>query len=204
MIPTSGQVFLDGRDISGVNLEALRRNVTIIPQQPELMSGTLRQNLDPFEEHDDATLNDCLRSAGLYSLQSESDSDRITLDTVVASGGSNFSLGQRQIIALARAMARRSKLYILDEATASVDYKTDAAIQEAIATEFNDKTLIVVAHRLQTIMGADRILVLDAGKLAEFDTPKALLAKGGIFKTLVDGSGDKELLYQMANATPVR
>lgn len=88
---------------------------------------------------------------------------------------------------------------IVDEATASVDYKTDAAIQEAIATEFNDMTLIIVAHRLQTIMNADKILVLDAGRVVEFDTPQALLAKDGSrFKALVDGSGDRDALYELA------
>lgn len=198
MIPTTGRVFLDGQDISQVNLDALRNNITIIPQQPELMSGTLRQNLDPFDEHDDATLNACLRSAGLFNLQNDDDEDKIGLDSAVASGGTNFSLGQRQIIALARAMVRRSKVYLLDEATASVDYKTDTAIQEVIATEFDDMTLIIVAHRLQTIMTADKILVLDAGKVVEFDSPAALLERNGTFKALVDGSGDKDLLYEMA------
>jgi len=197
MIPTTGKVFFDGIDIASINLDVLRNNITIIPQQPELISGTLRQNLDPFGEHDDATLNACLRSAGLFDLQTEDDEDKIGLDSSVVSGGTNFSLGQRQIIALARAMVRRSKVYLLDEATASVDYKTDAAIQEVIATEFNEMTLIIVAHRLQTIMTADKILVLDAGKVVEFDTPQALLAKEGAFKALVDGSGDRDLLYEM-------
>jgi len=198
MIPTSGSVFIDGLDIGNVNLDSLRNAITIIPQQPELMSGTLRQNLDPFGEHDDATLNACLRSAGLYNLQRDDDDDKIGLDTTIASGGANFSLGQRQIIALARAMVRRSKVYLLDEATASVDYKTDTAIQEVIASEFDDVTLIIVAHRLQTIMTADKVLVLDAGRVVEFDTTRALLERDGTFKALVDGSGDKELLYSMA------
>ncbi|KAG8882444.1 hypothetical protein FRB97_008260 [Tulasnella sp. 331] len=192
MIPTTGKVYYDGLDTTTLNLDALRSNVTIIPQQPELTSGTLRQNLDPFGEHDDAMLNSCLRSAGLFSLQQEGDEDKIGLDSSVASGGTNFSLGQRQIIAAARAM-----VYILDEATASVDYKTDSAIQEAIASEFSDRTLIIVAHRLQTIMSADKILVLDAGKVVEFDSPLALLKKGGTFEALVDGSGDKETLYRL-------
>lgn len=112
MIPTSGRIFYDGVDITTMNLDALRKNITIIPQQPELMTGTLRQNLDPFEEHDDALLNACLRSSGLVALQEDEDS-KISLDSVVSTGGSNFSLGQRQIIALARAMVRRSKVYIL-------------------------------------------------------------------------------------------
>jgi len=203
MIPTTGKVYYDGVDTSTLNLDALRSNITIIPQQPELMSGMLRQNLDPFGEHDDAMLNSCLRSAGLFSLQEEGDDDKIGLDSNVTSGGTNFSLGQRQIIALARAMVRRSKVYILDEATASVDYKTDTAIQEVIASEFNDRTLIIVAHRLQTIMSADKILVLDAGKVVEFDSPAALLKKGGTFKALVDGSGDRDNLYGLVKLQPL-
>ncbi|KAG9012444.1 hypothetical protein FRB94_006059 [Tulasnella sp. JGI-2019a] len=195
MIPTTGKVYYDGMDTSKLNLHALRSNVTIIPQQPELMSGTLRQNLDPFGEHDDATLNSALRSAGLFTLQQQDDDDKIGLDSSVASGGTNFSVGQRQIIALARAMVRRSKVYILDEATASVDNKTDTAIQKVIASEFNDTTLIIVAHRLQTVMSVDKVLVLDAGKVVEFGSPAALLNKGGMFKSLVDGSGDRDTLY---------
>ncbi|KAG9012419.1 hypothetical protein FRB94_006034 [Tulasnella sp. JGI-2019a] len=195
MIPTTGKVYYDDIETSKLNLDALRNNVTIIPQQPGLMSGTLRQNLDPFGEHDDAVLNSCLRTAGLFSLQEDDDEDKIGLDSSVASGGTNFSLGQRQIIALARAIVRRSKVYILDEATASVDYKTDSAIQEVIASEFNDITLIIIAHRLQTIMSSDKILVLDAGKVVEFDSPAALLKKDGMFKALVDGSSDRDVLY---------
>lgn len=107
-------MYYDGVDCSNLNLEALRNNITIIPQQPELLSGTLRSNLDPFDEHDDATLNACLKSSGLFALQEDDgEADKIELDTSVASGGTNFSLGQRQIIALARAMVRRSRVYIL-------------------------------------------------------------------------------------------
>jgi len=131
-------------------------------------------------------------------LQSDDDENKIGLDTSVASGGTNFSLGQRQIIALARAMVRRSKVYLFDEATASVDNETDTAIQEVIKTEFTDMTLIIVAHRLQTIMTADKVLVLDAGRVIEFDSPQNLLKKEGTFKSLVDGSGDKDTLYEMA------
>ncbi|KAG8864754.1 hypothetical protein FRB96_003340 [Tulasnella sp. 330] len=153
MIPTTGKVLIDGVDTASINLNALRSSVTIIPQQPELMSGTLRKNLDPFREHDDAMLNSCLQSSGLFSLQEGEKENKIGLDTSISSGGANFSVGQRQIIAMARAM-------------------TDIALQEAVANEFNDSTLIIIVHRLQTIMTADKILVLDAGKVIEFQVPR--------------------------------
>jgi ABC-type multidrug transport system fused ATPase/permease subunit len=124
-----------------------------------LLSGTLRQNLDPFSQYDDATLNDALRSAGLFSLQEETDEGRITLDSSVSSGGSNLSVGQRQILALARAIVRQSKLLILDEATSAIDYETDTVIQASLRQRLGkDVTLLTVAHRLQTIMDADKIV----------------------------------------------
>ncbi|KZT36273.1 P-loop containing nucleoside triphosphate hydrolase protein [Sistotremastrum suecicum HHB10207 ss-3] len=196
-IPTTGSVVFDGVDVSDLNLSALRSNVTIIPQHPELLAGTIRENLDPFNEHDDATLNDVLRSSGLYHTQDEEGG--IGLDTDVSSGGTNLSQGQRQILALARAILRRSKLVLLDEATAAIDHRTDQAIQESLRTEFKDTTVITIAHRLQTIMDSDKIMVLDAGEVVELDTPLALLSKKeGFFKGLVDGSPDRNQLYSSA------
>ncbi|OSD04848.1 P-loop containing nucleoside triphosphate hydrolase protein [Trametes coccinea BRFM310] len=199
-ILTGGSVRYDGLPTEKVNLDALRSNITIIPQVPELLSGTLRQNLDPFSEHDDAVLNDALRSAGLSNLQDESDQSRITLDTQIAGGGANLSVGQRQILALARAIVRRSKLLILDEATSAIDYETDSIIQTSLRTELGkDVTLLTVAHRLQTIMDSDKIMVLDAGEIVEFGKPSELLQKeNGRLRSLVEESGDQEHLYAMA------
>ncbi|KAH9851387.1 multidrug resistance-associated ABC transporter [Lenzites betulinus] len=199
-ILTEGEVYYDGLLTEKINLDVLRSNITIIPQTPELLSGTLRRNLDPFGQHDDATLNDALRSAGLFSLQESEDSARLTLDSEIAGGGGNLSVGQRQILALARAIVRRSKLLILDEATSAIDYATDAIIQNSLREELGrDVTVLTVAHRLQSIMDADKIMVLDAGRIVEYDTPRKLLDKtDGYFHSLVDGSHDKAALLAQA------
>ncbi|KAJ8594877.1 hypothetical protein M405DRAFT_759938 [Rhizopogon salebrosus TDB-379] len=203
-ISIEGNVYYDGIPTSSINLDALRSNVTIIPQIPELLSGTLRQNLDPFDQHDDAVLYDALRSAGLFSVQDESEEARLTLDSAIASGGGNLSVGQRQILALARAIVRGSKLLILDEATSAIDYKTDTAIQSSLRNELHNVTQIIVAHRLQTIIDADKIMVLDAGKLAEFGSPWELLQnEKGMLRALVDESGDKDALYAAAHGKPM-
>ncbi|KAF9526532.1 multidrug resistance-associated ABC transporter [Crepidotus variabilis] len=201
---TEGAVHYDGVATDTLNLDALRSNITIIPQIPELLSGTLRQNLDPLQVEDDATLNDALRSAGLFTLQEEAGEARLTLDTSIAGGGGNLSVGQKQILALARAMIRGSKILILDEATSAIDYKTDAIIQTTLREQLpKNVTVITVAHRLQTVMDSDKILVLDEGKIVEFDEPKELLKREtGALRSLVDGSGDKSLLYELASAKP--
>ncbi|KAI1790062.1 P-loop containing nucleoside triphosphate hydrolase protein [Ganoderma leucocontextum] len=189
-ILTEGDVRYDGLPTGKINLDALRSSVTIIPQVPELLSGTLRQNLDPFSEHDDSVLNDALRSAGLFNLQDETDESRITLDSEIAGGGANLSVGQRQ------------QALILDEATSAIDYETDTIIQRSLRTELGkDVTLLTVAHRLQTIMDSDKIMVLDAGRIVEFGSPSELLKnKKGFLRGLVDESGDKDNLYAMAAA----
>ncbi|PPQ77073.1 hypothetical protein CVT25_014886, partial [Psilocybe cyanescens] len=199
-ILTEGTVYYDGIATNQINLEVLRSSITIIPQTPELLSGTLRQNLDPFEQHDDAKLNDALRAAGLFSLQEDAGEARLTLDSKIAGSGGNLSVGQRQIIALARAMVRGSKLLILDEATSAIDYKTDAVIQNTLRSRLDaGVTVITVAHRLQTIMDADKIMVLENGHILEFDSPKNLLKnEGGALRALVDGSGDKSTLYELS------
>ncbi|EKM58631.1 uncharacterized protein PHACADRAFT_90147 [Phanerochaete carnosa HHB-10118-sp] len=198
-IPTDGKVYFDGIPTDSVNLDALRTSITIISQVPELLAGSLRENLDPFSQHGDATLNEALRSAGLLSLQGDPNESNLTLDSVLSGGGSNLSVGQRQIIALARATVRQSKLLILDEATSAVDYDTDVVIQESLRKGVaKDVTLLTIAHRLQTIMDSDKIMVLDAGHVVEFGPPTELLQDpGGFFKSLVDASRDREKLYAM-------
>ncbi|THH12876.1 hypothetical protein EW146_g7283 [Bondarzewia mesenterica] len=195
---TEGTVYYDGIPTNSINLDALRMNITIIPQVPELLSGTLRENLDPFSQHDDATLNGALRAAGLFSLQSEDGEGRIALDTKISSGGGNLSVGQRQILALARAIHETDASESL--ATSAIDYQTDSIIQSSLRHELQrDVTLITVAHRLQTIMDADKIMVLDAGHIVEFDKPSELLKnEKSMLRALVDQSGDREALYAMA------
>ncbi|KAF7377837.1 hypothetical protein MSAN_00207200 [Mycena sanguinolenta] len=197
---TNGNVYYDGLSTGALNLDALRKNVTIIPQIPELLTGSLRYNLDPFAQSDDAVLNNALRAAGLSALQEEMEGGKLTLDSEISAGGKNLSVGQRQIIALARAIVRGSKLLILDEATSAIDYKTDAVIQTSLRTELpGDTTCLIVAHRLQSVMDADKIMVLDAGRIVEFDSPKVLLQNElGMLRALVDESGDKDMLYKMA------
>ncbi|KAF9077569.1 P-loop containing nucleoside triphosphate hydrolase protein, partial [Rhodocollybia butyracea] len=196
-IPTSGQILYDGLSIHRLNLDVLRSNITIIPQIPELLTGTLRYNLDPFSDHDDSKLNDALRSAGLFALQGEDAQNRLSLDSEIRGGGNNLSVGIRQIVALARAIVRGSKLLILDEATSSVDHQTDSIIQQTLRHELGDVTLMTVAHRLATVMDFDRIMVLDEGRIAEFGSPAELLKEGGMFHALVNESPDKTELYAM-------
>ncbi|KAJ7164522.1 hypothetical protein C8R46DRAFT_1193124 [Mycena filopes] len=199
-ILTEGTVYYDGLLTSSLNLEALRSSVTIIPQTPELLAGSLRANLDILGQCDDATLNEALGAAGLSALQDGLEKGRLSLDSTISAGGNNLSVGERQIIALARAIVRRSKLLILDEATSAIDYKTDAVIKSSLRNELPaETTLITVAHRLHSIMDADKIMVLDAGRIVEFDRPKVLLRnERSMFRALVDESGDKEQLYRMA------
>ncbi|KAI0066584.1 hypothetical protein BV25DRAFT_1868241 [Artomyces pyxidatus] len=193
-IVTEGNVYFDGLSTSSVNLDSLRSSITIIPQMPELLSGTLRENLDPFGQYDDATLNGALRAAGLFSLQVDNDDNRVTLDSAISGGGGNLSVGQRQILALARAIVRGSKLLILDEATSAIDYETDTVIQSSLRYELKgDVTLFTIAHRLQTIMDADKIV--------EFDRPSELLKKEeGWFRSMVYESGDKDALIHIMSS----
>jgi ATP-binding cassette, subfamily C (CFTR/MRP), member 1 len=182
-----GQMTIDGVDISKIGLYQLRSHLAIIPQDPVLFRGTIRRNLDPFGEADDSVLQKAIDLA--CGTQNDSKFD---LDTFVEDDGVNFSLGERQVIALCRALIRKSKILILDEATSSVDYETDARIQTTIAEGFKHCTILCIAHRLKTILNYDRILVMDKGECAEFDTPMKLWRQNGIFRSMCDKSGIEE------------
>eukprot|EP00742_Colponemidia_sp_Colp-10_P013332 GILJ01015055.1.p1 GENE.GILJ01015055.1~~GILJ01015055.1.p1 ORF type:complete len:1322 (+),score=218.60 GILJ01015055.1:53-4018(+) len=170
--PLSGSIRIDGLDICSMGLKDLRSHLTIIPQDPLLFEGSLRYNLDPFSELDDATLWAALSSVSLTDLIQGLNQG---LDSTVSARGENFSVGQRQLICMARAVLRRSKILILDEATASVDQFTDELLQRMMRKVFVDCTVLTIAHRISTILDSDKILVLQDGRLLEFDSPATLL-----------------------------
>lgn len=192
---TSGSIIIDGVDIKSLGLNDLRSKLSIIPQDPVLFKGTIRRNLDPLGVVTDDVLWDTLRrghiikSNELKEVKSELDPSKMHkfhLDREVDLDGENFSLGEKQLIAFARALVRGSKILILDEATSSVDYATDAILQEAIIKEFSECTILCIAHRLKTILHYDRIMVMDRGEVAEFDTPLNLFKRNGIFRLMCE------------------
>ncbi|KAJ1897428.1 hypothetical protein LPJ66_003379 [Kickxella alabastrina] len=179
-----GQILIDGEDIAQYGLYDMRSKLSIIPQDPVLFAGTVRENLDPFNSYSDQEIWRALEHAHLGDFVR---SKNKALESVVTQGGENFSVGQRQLICLARALLKRAKVLVLDEATAAIDNSTDSIIQESIRKEFNDCTVLTIAHRLNTIIDSDMILVIDGGKLAEYNTPGNLLAdKTSLFAKLVE------------------
>ncbi|KAM0788854.1 hypothetical protein ACM66B_002939 [Microbotryomycetes sp. NB124-2] len=218
---TSGSITIDGVDIAQIGLRDLREKLAIIPQDALLFNGTIRTNLDPFGQHSDLEMWDALKrawlvdqSAGLSAEdkaaaveQNRRDSggekaaadgvvaqpNRFSLDLVIEDEGLNLSVGERSLVSLARALVRNSKIIVLDEATASVDLSTDAKIQRTIREQFTDKTLLIIAHRLRTIIDCDRVLVMSDGQVAEFDTPINLFRmQDGIFASMCERSGITE------------
>uniref|UniRef100_UPI0037E7DE69 ATP-binding cassette sub-family C member 10 isoform X2 n=2 Tax=Semicossyphus pulcher TaxID=241346 RepID=UPI0037E7DE69 len=182
-----GQILLDGLDISTVGLAQLRSRLAIIPQDPFLFSGTIRENLDPCGRHPDQrllqVLDQCHLSAVVHRMGG--------LDAEVGERGKSFSVGQRQLLCLARALLTQAKVLCIDEATASVDQKTDKLLQKTIRETFQDQTVLTIAHRINTIMDCDRVLVMHAGKVVEFDTPAALCQSDhSIFQRMVGQRGE--------------
>ncbi|KAL7753161.1 hypothetical protein RI367_001615 [Sorochytrium milnesiophthora] len=170
----TGSIAIDGQDISKVGLVDLRSRLTIIPQDPVLVQGTVRSNLDPHGLYSDEGLWTALEHASMKDSVLELEGQ---LQAEVRQGGSNFSVGQRQLLTLASALIRKRRIVIFDEATSATDAKTDAIVQDVIRREFKDCTVLTIAHRIATIMDSDRILVLDQGQVAEFDAPSVLLAQ---------------------------
>lgn len=181
-----GNITIDNIDISSIGLEDLRSRITIIPQDPVLFSGTLRVNLDPFNIFSDEDVWHALESAHLKTYVESLESG---LQHEVSEGGENLSVGQRQLVCLARALLRKTKILVLDEATAAIDLETDDLIQQTIRREFADCTILTIAHRLNTIMDSDRVMVLDKGNIVEFDSPANLLARRGIFYSMAQDAG---------------
>ncbi|GAA5888678.1 hypothetical protein JCM16303_000890 [Sporobolomyces ruberrimus] len=194
IIPSGGAITIDGRKLADTNIDSLRSRLTLVPQDPTLFSGTLRSNLDPTDEHDDAALWSALKRSGFAK-----ENEDLDLDAPIRSGGSNLSQGQRQLVGLARALVRRSKVVILDEATASLDNESDRLVQRAIREEFVGCTLLTVAHRIETIVDYNRVLVLRAGRVIEFDKPQVLLDKeDGAFRAMCESTGSFDELYDKA------
>ncbi|KAF1811711.1 putative ABC bile acid transporter [Eremomyces bilateralis CBS 781.70] len=221
----TGTIAIDGIDISKVKLHDLRSRLAIIPQDPVLFSGTVRSNLDPFDEHEDWELRDALErvhligssgidtpvapdpSSSSSSALSGTSTPRTPINTNVfysvtspiSESGHNLSQGQRQLLCLARALLSRPSILVLDEATSAVDTATDAKIQKSIRENFQGCTLLVIAHRLSTVADFDRILVMSEGRSVEFGRPAELLGRGeeGVFRGLVEESGDREVLKGM-------
>ncbi|KAF2881309.1 hypothetical protein ILUMI_24865 [Ignelater luminosus] len=178
-----GTITIDDIDTKGLPVELLRSKLSIIPQDPVLFTGTIRANLDPNSEFSDKQLWDALGEVEMKNLITD-------LSMQIREGGSNFSVGQRQLICLARAIIRNNKVLILDEATANIDPQTDAFIQRTIREKFSDCTVITIAHKLNTIMDSDRILVMDSGRILEHDHPQVLLAnRSSIFYKMVHEAG---------------
>ncbi|XP_060577708.1 ATP-binding cassette sub-family C member 5-like [Ruditapes philippinarum] len=182
--PTSGTIYIDNIDITTIGLEDLRSRLAIIPQDPVLFVGTVRYNLDPFSKYKDAdiweALEKCHVKDTIMSLE-------LKLDHMVVENGENFSVGERQLLCMARALLRNSKILMLDEATAAIDTETDSLVQQTIKEAFAECTMLIIAHRLNTVLGCDRILVMEEGKVVEYGRPKDLMASNkSKFKAMLE------------------
>ncbi|KAL4089621.1 hypothetical protein QTP88_024632 [Uroleucon formosanum] len=193
-----GNIIIDGIEISELGLHDLRSKISIIPQEPVLFSETMRKNLDPLDEYPDHALWNALEEVELKTVVEDLPDG---LNSKMSEGGSNFSVGQRQLVCLARAILRSNKILVMDEATANVDSQTDALIQNTIRNKFRSCTVLTIAHRLNTVMDSDRVLVMDAGTVVEFDHPYNLLKnKDSFLYKMVEqtGSETSELLHNLA------
>ena len=171
ILEPEGTIFIDNIDITKIGLDLLRKNITIIPQDPCLLEGTLKYNIDPFNKYSDEEIIQILKDIGFEYTES----DDLILNKKIEQNGANLSVGQKQLICIARALLRKTKIVVMDEATASIDMNTEQIIQKAMNLVLENSTVITVAHRIKTIINYDKILVLDNGEIKEFDTPTNLL-----------------------------
>ena len=183
-----GVIQIDNVNVAEIGLHRLRTSISVIPQVPTLFSGcTVRENLDLFGMHSDEAIYKALTDSHMSDVIAELPKG---IHSLVSEGGSNFSVGQRQLLCLARAILSKNKLLVLDEATASVDRRTDQMLHESLHDSFGDATILAVAHRLDTVIEHDYILVLGQGKVLEFGKPAELLKAGGAFSKMVDDTGE--------------
>uniref|UniRef100_A0A0E0MCM3 ABC transporter C family member 10 n=1 Tax=Oryza punctata TaxID=4537 RepID=A0A0E0MCM3_ORYPU len=181
--PAGGKIIIDSVDITTIGLHDLRSRLGIIPQDPTLFQGTVRYNLDPLGQFSDQQIWEVLNKCQLLEIVQEKEQG---LDALVVEDGSNWSMGQRQLFCLGRALLRRCRILVLDEATASIDNATDAILQKTIRTEFEDCTVITVAHRIPTVMDCTMVLAMSDGKVVEYDKPMKLMeTEGSLFRNLV-------------------
>jgi len=168
---THGSIEIDGVDISQIGLDELRNKITVIPQDPMLFKGTLRENIDLLNQYTDQQLWESLEKVCLKAkFEGENG-----LDTAIKDGGENLSAGEKQLLCIGRAILAKAKIILIDEATSNIDPKTEQTILDTIHNCFQDCTVITVAHRLKTIINSDRVMVMGQGKLLEFDKPQTLI-----------------------------
>ena len=197
-----GSISIDGFDISNVGLHTLRGNISVIPQTPTLFSGcTLRDNLDLFRVYSEEDIQRTLEEIHMYKTIMDLP---LGINTTISEGGTNFSVGERQLLCLARANLNKCKILVLDEATASVDKNTDRLLNDSLNAVYKDSTIIKIAHRLDTVIEDDYILVLESGKVVKIGTPAKLLeAKGAFYKMVQDTNKARDLIAR-ANAKIAR
>ncbi|KAL3973280.1 hypothetical protein ACER0C_024487 [Sarotherodon galilaeus] len=183
---TGGSIIIDGINVAQIGLDDLRSKLAIIPQEPVLFIGTIRSNLDPWDQYSDAEIWEALEKTHIKEMVSQLPH---SLHSEVTENGENFSVGERQLLCVARALLRNSKILLLDEATAAIDTETDRLIQETIRTAFGSCTTLIIAHRLNTVMSCSRVMVMDSGQILEFDSPVALLAdENSRFRAMIEAS----------------
>ena len=197
LVEPEGQIIIDGVDISGIGLHDLRSKISIVPQNPVIFSGTLRSNLDPFGDYQDEQIEEALKQCSLWPMVEALPNG---LESSISEGGENFSQGQRQLLCLARSLLRNAKILMLDEATSSVDFETDAVIQKTIRDAFKKCTILTIAHRLSTVLDNHKIVVLDNGEISEYGPPSELLKnKDGKLYEMVYALGEETAATLVAN-----